>query len=69
MNYNDADSKTVASATADLNPYVDQYIAEVVVGRQELDASWDTHIATLKDMGLEKLMTIYTKAYEEAIKQ
>jgi len=69
LNYNDADSKTVASATADLNPYVDQYIAEVVVGRQELDASWDTHIATLKDMGLEKLMTIYTKAYEEAIKQ
>lgn len=68
LHYSDEDSKTMASITADTNPYVNQYIAEVTTGKKDLEASWNAYITTLKNMGLDKLMTIYTKAYEEATK-
>ena len=68
LHCSDEDNKTIASITADIDPYVEQYIAQVVTGQQELNASWDTYITTLKKMGLEQLMTIYTNAYEEATK-
>lgn len=68
LHYSDADNKTVASITADINPYVEQYIAQVVTGQQELDASWGTYVSTLKNMGLDQLMTLYTKAFQEATK-
>ena len=69
LHYSDADNKKAASITADIDPYVSQYIAEIVTGRQELDDSWDTYIDTLQKMGLDELMTIYTKVYEDAVSQ
>ena len=69
LHYSDADNKKVANITADIDPYVSQYIAEIVTGRQELDESWDTYIDTLQKMGLDELMTIYIKVYEDAVSQ
>jgi putative aldouronate transport system substrate-binding protein len=68
LHYSDEDIKAMASITADTSPYVNQYIAEVTTGKKDLESSWDAYITTLKNMGLDKLMTIYTKAYEEATK-
>lgn len=68
LKISEADNKTIASVNADVQPYVDQYIAQVVTGRVELDSSWEEYLTTLNNMGLEKMMDIYNAAYESATK-
>ena len=68
LNFSDADNKTIATVNADIDPYVNQYMAQVVTGELDLESSWEEYIATLNNMGLQDMVSIYQKAYEEATK-
>ncbi len=52
---------------ADINPdiraYIEQYTAQVVTGQLSLEDSWDDYCATLKRMGVDKIIEIYQNAY------
>ena len=66
LNYSLKERETIADIKADVDSYVSQYLAQVVTGQIDLESSWDSYVKTLKDMGLEQMMEIYTKAYEKA---
>lgn len=66
LNYSLKERETIADIKADVDSYVSQYLAQVVTGQIALDSSWDSYVKTLKDMGLEQMMEIYSKAYEKA---
>ncbi|MDY3920465.1 MAG: hypothetical protein SOZ59_15970 [Candidatus Limivivens sp.] len=68
MSYSTEDTETIAALTADLNSYINQYGAQVVIGEQSLDDSWDNYVETLNNMGAAELMEIYQKAYDAAEK-
>ncbi len=68
LNFSDADNKTISTVNADIDPYVNQYMAQVVTGELDLESSWDEYIATLNNMGLQDMVNIYRNAYEEASK-
>lgn len=57
-------STQVASTWADLKPYLDQFAAEVITGKVDLNAQWDTFQSTLKKMGSENLLKIYQEVYK-----
>lgn len=49
----------VSQLSADLNPYIEQFAANVIVGNTDIDAQWDTFVATLEAMGYPRLLEIY----------
>ncbi len=49
----------VSQLSADLNPYIQQFAANVIVGNADLDKEWDTFVQTLEAMGCKKLQQIY----------
>ncbi len=59
------DNSTIASIKADIDPYLDQYMAEIVTGNADIESTWDNYVDTLNQMGLEEMMAIYNKAYDE----
>ena len=46
-----------------INTYYYEYMAEVITGRKNLDETWDEYLATLKEMGVERLNEIDQAAY------
>lgn len=68
LRISDKDAATIATIRADIDTYVDQYIAQVAVGELDLGTSWDAYCSTLDKMGLPDMMSIYKEAYAAAIK-
>ena len=56
--------KNVGTITADVKPYVEQFIAKAIVGELDVDTEWDSYVKTLKQMGLDDLIKIYNDAYD-----
>jgi putative aldouronate transport system substrate-binding protein len=46
-----------------LNEYVKSSFARFVAGQLDIDKDWDTYVATLQSMGLDKYLSIYNEAY------
>jgi putative aldouronate transport system substrate-binding protein len=46
----------------------DEWFANFVIGNADIDADWDTYIATLNDSGLEQFLEIYQTAYDAKYK-
>jgi len=64
----DADAATIGTIRADIDTYIEQYIAKVAVGELDLEGSWEEYCSTLEKMGLSKMMSIYSDAYAAATK-
>lgn len=69
MHCTEDEAAELATLTADLNSYLVQYRAQVIIGELDLEESWDNYVATLNQMGLERLMEIHTRSYEDAVKK
>ncbi len=67
MRYSDDDAKEISTLKADLDAYIDQYLAQVATGELELESSWEEYVTTINNMGGAKLTEIYQKAYTEAM--
>ncbi|WP_225884241.1 extracellular solute-binding protein [Lacticaseibacillus mingshuiensis] len=62
------ESAEIASIQTDLNNYVDQARVKFVTGKWNLDTQWDSYVAQLKKIGLDKWLEIRRaqyKRYEE----
>lgn len=66
MSYSAEDAEIIASLTADLNSYMKQYAAYIIIGEDNLDESWDNYVATLNNMGASELFEIYQNAFDAA---
>ena len=47
-----------------INDYINQMTAEFVLGRTDIDAGWDTYVATLDSLGIDRMVEIYQEAYD-----
>ena len=56
------DSKVVATVSADVNAYVDEYMAQVITGEKDLDGTWEEFKATLDAMGVADMERVYNEA-------
>lgn len=61
--FDEAQAKTIATYKADLDKYVDTYLAEVATGIKDLDSTWEEYAATLEAMGAKEIETIYQEKY------
>ncbi len=69
MSYSDEDSKERATLKTDLDNYISQYTAKVITGELNLEDSWEEYIATMNQMGAERLEEIYQNTYNKAMEK
>lgn len=66
LTYTEDEQETIATITADINPYISQYIAEVATGQKNLEETWEEYLNTVNAMGAEDLIEAYKAAYTRA---
>lgn len=66
LQFTQEEKESVSTLLADIQPYVDNYTAQVISGMLTVEDSWEDYQKTLKDMGLDELVSIYQAAYKRA---
>lgn len=66
LTYSDSDAKEVTEIQLAVKTYVDEMLSKFITGDADIDAEWDTYLATLDSQGLPRLLEITQKAYEAA---
>jgi putative aldouronate transport system substrate-binding protein len=64
LTYSDSDAKEVTEIQLAVKTYVDEMLVRFITGDANIDAEWDTYIATLDTQGLPRLLEITQKAYD-----
>lgn len=54
----------LASIMNNVNTYVDEMEAKFITGIEDIDASWDSYVAQLKNFGIERAVEIKQAAYD-----
>ncbi len=65
--YTDAELEERATLYTDIYNYLKSVKSEFIVGSRDIDATWDSHLAELNKMGLERLMEIEQAAYDRFV--
>ena len=68
LSYTEDENSELSIKTTDLNNYINVYIAEVITGQKDLDATWDEYVNQMEKMGSKDIEAIYRAAYERAVK-
>jgi putative aldouronate transport system substrate-binding protein len=66
--YSLEDADEISILTTDLFRLVEEKKAKWIVGKADIDAEWDTYIKDLEAIGLEKLLKISQKTYDNYLK-
>ena len=66
LSYTEEEQTIMNDLQTDIGGYIDNYIAQVVVGELSLENSWETFQSTIKSMGSEEMLKIAKTAYERA---
>ena len=56
--YDDRTQSELDTIATDINSYVDQMMAEFIVGRTDIDAEWENYCTTLENMRLNDMLAI-----------
>ena len=64
LSWTDDELKEKTDLVTAINTSVFEYEALVVTGQQDLDATWDSHVAAIEAMGLERLKAIDKAAFD-----
>lgn len=64
LTFTEEEQKVKDDNEVNISTAMSEYEQSVLLGVEDLDASWDNHIAMLKEMGLEELLAAYNSAYE-----
>jgi putative aldouronate transport system substrate-binding protein len=64
LSFPEDDSRQLTEVQLSVKTYVDEMLARFITGDADIDAEWDTYLATLDSQGLPELLAIYQKAYD-----
>lgn len=60
--FTEEEETILATVRADLDPYIDQFKAQVVTGLIDLESNWEDYINTMNRMGLQDIIDIVLEA-------
>jgi putative aldouronate transport system substrate-binding protein len=66
--FEDETIKSLASISADVDPYIQQFTANAIVGSVDIEKEWPVYLETLNKMKLATMVDIYQSAYDKAYK-
>ena len=59
-----ATQEELSFLTTDINAFVLSKAADFITGVADIDAEWDSYIATVKEMGVEDAIAMYQTLYD-----
>ena len=62
--YTQAQAAELTELQLSIDDYVSQMVAEFTLGRTDIDSGWDTFVATLDSLGIDRLVEIRQAAYD-----
>ena len=62
--FSESDADRITVIKTDLDKYMKETVAGFVVGNLDIDAQWDEFQATLKQMNVEELISMYQTSYD-----
>lgn len=63
LNYNEEESAAISKYGTNVSTIVDEYVQNWILGKADVDATWDEYINKLNNQGLQKYMGAYESAY------
>ena len=63
------DSETLGFILPDCQTYYKASAVDFITGVRDIDAEWDSYIATLKSMGIDEAIALCQTAYDNYIEQ
>ena len=67
MAYTEEDNAQIATFRADIDSYINQFIAQVCIGEVDLESGWDTYLETMEAMGASRLAELHEKTYNASV--
>lgn len=67
LKYNMDEISAIQDAISTIPDYAKQCLAEFVIGARDIDTGWDTYLAELETMGLQKWLTAAQAAYSRTL--
>lgn len=69
MKYSAEDQNTMAVMQANINTITDNYWALWLTGESDIDADWESYVASVKSAGLDEILAIRQKAFDTYLNQ
>ena len=66
LKYTEEETKTLTVVSADIDDYISSWEAQVITGEIDLETGWDEFQQKLRDMGVDRLVDVYSAAYARA---
>jgi putative aldouronate transport system substrate-binding protein len=66
--FTEEQSKLFGELKTSIDTTMDEWFANFVIGNADVDADWETYLATLNDAGLAQYLEIYQTAYDAKYK-
>ena len=63
------DSTEIASMLNEISTYVSEQYVKWLMGQGDVDAEFESYVATLNSMGLPKVLEVYQSAYDRYIEK
>jgi len=64
VKFNEEEQAVLDSYMVEINNYVNEMMSKFITGIADIDAEWDTYIATLEKMGAAEVLAVYQAAYD-----
>jgi len=68
LSFSQEDDELRRQIMADVQTFVDENITKFILGQEPI-SKWDEYVNRVKEMGIEKVIEIYQKAYDEWLKK
>ena len=66
INNNQEETQRINDLTSNIQAYMENYVAELIVGELSLEDTWEDFQTTLIEMGVEELESLYQAGYDRA---
>ena len=66
MNYTKSEAKERSTLVTDITSYVEQMVTQFITGEADIDATWETYVATLEQMGIKQWVELDQTAYDRS---
>ncbi len=64
LSFTEEEQDVIDANWVNLTTAIEEYEQSALMGVVDIDSTWDNHIASLKDMGLDEVVAAYNSAYE-----
>ncbi len=64
LNLNEDEKATYDKYVTNLNTFLNEKVTAFIVGKEDIDANWDSYVKQANELGAEEIVKVYQSAYD-----